>query len=122
MVHDILKDTNMEIKLCGKCTTTQFTNIDTLPRLRRTFIFLEHPLAETKSQEYVTARGCPKKMKVLRIRVNVSIFELHVRSLPSRHIQRHKQGDNVMWLMYHFTVTDKQIMVHGDNSMVSMKY
>jgi hypothetical protein len=35
--------------------------------------------------DFETVSGCPKKMKVLRSRASVSIFELHLRSLPARH-------------------------------------
>jgi hypothetical protein len=35
--------------------------------------------------DFVTVSGCPKKMKVLRSRGSVSVFELHLRSLPARH-------------------------------------
>ena len=35
--------------------------------------------------DFVTVSGCPNKMKVLRSRGSVSVFELHLRSLPARH-------------------------------------
>ena len=53
---------------------TWTSNINRLTRMRRTFIFLGHPLAVTSSCDFDSASGCSKKIKVLRSRGNVSIF------------------------------------------------